>query len=714
MADTFDGDINAMRGLNPASLDDGQIFRSREASAPRRESIFMWDPTPYDGPLWSPPNSFDPQEVPRYVGFAPDIDPDGSHTGVWRWVDPPAGHIDAERVYGISPKESAVENAISLQRCVDEVLASDNNWDPQNPRPDASGEGDSWTVLLPAGTIEVDTPIVFNRKTPPSNQNCGTTEKITVAGRIILQGQGRTPRLVYTGDPAEHAFRVGGPEGERWAPGCIDKHYGFFVLRDLELQAATDAGFAVLRLWQARGDNVLQNVKVSQFGNGDGINANEIIFSEFNQVVVQRLTDTEWYPNQTTFSGRGFWIHTDEYPYLVSGQTILNRLSVFGSKTNGVIRGFAKGIVVGENADGARFVGSLSGQFINAEACNEGIVFGKGAVNVDFSGLWVEANQICGVRVYDGASHIALRRIYSFHTPPDVAGYVKPVGEDPPPLPPQDFEGDVVLGRLIPNTRPVIGWNAYAGIDIDGVFQHFVYGPAVRINTESGDLARAVTVRNVQPRGLFNDTTPGTNFGIIRPFAEAAVEIHGDGRVVDLVVEGVWPNADGTLYRRYPGPDYPPSTNVMTLVNRPDLVDRQVYAGPRVLGASFEVHEVRRQAPAVQERTHTASASLGAYDVTYHRVDASGGSVTLTLPDIETSGLTAPDRIGMEFHVIRTDGSSGTNVVVQGVSGQELVGQGVAADKVTLTDQYGYVRVRATQYGGGDYRWEVIGYFAGV
>src|SRR5690606_31282007 len=120
----------------------------------------------------------------------------------------------------------------------------------------------------------------------------------------------------------------------------------------------------------------------------------------------------------------------------------------------GVIRGFAKGIVVGENADGARFVGSLSGQFINAEACNEGIVFGKGAVNVDFSGLWVEANQICGVRVYDGASHIALRRIYSFHTPPDVAGYVKPVGEDPPPLPPQDFEGDVVLGRLIPNTRP--------------------------------------------------------------------------------------------------------------------------------------------------------------------------------------------------------------------------------------------------------------------
>src|SRR5690606_19148775 len=168
--------------------------------APKRESIFVWDPTPYVGPLYD--NNGTP-EVPQYVGFAPLSDPDGSHTGVWRWVDPPAGVIDAERVYGVSPKETAFQNAIRLQRCVDEVLASDATW----PRPgNDPGEGDCWIVRLPAGTIRLDTPIVFNRKTEDTEGCDPGQEKVTVAGRIILQGQNLTTVLSYEGNTAAHAF----------------------------------------------------------------------------------------------------------------------------------------------------------------------------------------------------------------------------------------------------------------------------------------------------------------------------------------------------------------------------------------------------------------------------------------------------------------------------------------------------------------------------
>ncbi len=113
MADTIDGTIAVMRAMNPNDIGDpgienGQIFRSRETSEPKRESIFVWDPTTYVGPLYESgePNADD--EVPRYVGFPPDIDTmrNGSR-GVWRWVDPPKGEIDATRVYGISPDSSA-------------------------------------------------------------------------------------------------------------------------------------------------------------------------------------------------------------------------------------------------------------------------------------------------------------------------------------------------------------------------------------------------------------------------------------------------------------------------------------------------------------------------------------------------------------------------------------------------------------------------------
>jgi len=48
MADTIDGTIQDMRDLDPNSISDpileGQIFRSRETTEPKRESIFVWDP----------------------------------------------------------------------------------------------------------------------------------------------------------------------------------------------------------------------------------------------------------------------------------------------------------------------------------------------------------------------------------------------------------------------------------------------------------------------------------------------------------------------------------------------------------------------------------------------------------------------------------------------------------------------------------------------
>ncbi len=389
MPDTIDGDIAFMRSKNPnlTVILNGEIFRSREATAPKRESIFVWDPTSYVGPLYKDPVS-GVEHVPQYVGFAPDYSGlRKGEMGVWRWMDPPAGVIDAERVYGVSPKASASDNAQRLQRCVDEVLASDATW----PRPgNDPGEGDCWIVRLPAGTIRLDTPIVFNRKTEDTEGCDPGQEKVTVAGRIILQGQNLTTVLSYEGNTAAHAFLVGDAPGNRWAPGCVFRKFGLFGLRDLELQAATDAGFAVLRLWQAVSSNELLNVKVTQFGDGDGINASEVIFSRFVQVTVKRLIDTERYPNPTRSSGKGFWMHTDENPYYISGQSVLDRLSVFGdprtdnpTPTNSYF--FETGILIGDNQTEGKLIGSLSGQFINAEVCDDGIVFGKGAVNVDFS-----------------------------------------------------------------------------------------------------------------------------------------------------------------------------------------------------------------------------------------------------------------------------------------------------------------------------------------
>lgn len=149
MTDIIDGPISAMRDLNPNvdEIEDGRIWRSREqdasgaATEPMRESIFVWDATPYPtgAPLYEPPNT--EAEVPRYVGFAPDIDGlrDGS-SGLWRWVDAPRGSLDAERVYGISPRNSGGENATRFQRMVDEVLASEYPWPPPGGDP---GRGDS-------------------------------------------------------------------------------------------------------------------------------------------------------------------------------------------------------------------------------------------------------------------------------------------------------------------------------------------------------------------------------------------------------------------------------------------------------------------------------------------------------------------------------------------------------------------------------------------
>lgn len=125
MADSIDGTIQNMQNRDPNGIGaqaDGDIYRSREDLEPKRESIFVWDSAAYVGPLYKDPlTGF--EEVPQYIGFAPDILGlrDGS-AGVWRWVDPPKGEIDATRVYGISPDSPASVNAAGLQRYATEMV----------------------------------------------------------------------------------------------------------------------------------------------------------------------------------------------------------------------------------------------------------------------------------------------------------------------------------------------------------------------------------------------------------------------------------------------------------------------------------------------------------------------------------------------------------------------------------------------------------------
>ncbi len=201
MADTIDGTIHNMRDQNPLDLQDGQVWRSRETTEPKRESIFVWDRSPYTGPLYNSGDPFAQDEIPQYVGFGATVDPDGSSAGVWRWVDPPKGEIDATRVYGISPDASANDNAMGLQRYASEMVQTAEHYDGLGER------SRTWTLVLPEGTTKFDTPIHFNL------YNDDPTPKVKRAGYARMRGHGPNTILKYVGDTFDaHTFLLGDDE----------------------------------------------------------------------------------------------------------------------------------------------------------------------------------------------------------------------------------------------------------------------------------------------------------------------------------------------------------------------------------------------------------------------------------------------------------------------------------------------------------------------
>lgn len=495
-------------------------------------------------------------------------------------------------------------------------------------------------MLLPSGDIYVSDQINFNLY--------DGSDKIIRGGYVIFEGHGRESTCIINNSTnhRDHAFMLGDTEEHRGTSGTAD--LGVLTLRDLSLEGETNAEtggetFAVLRMWQGRSRNVLQNVTVRQNGVGHGIDGTDVFLSSFYEVRVRKHEDVAGY------TGRGVWLHTEEHPFHVSGEFELQRISAFGP--------WNQGIVLGENT-GDRFFGGLTAQFLNAEHCREGIVIGKGAADVDVSVIWVERNQVCGVRIYNGAKDVTIRRIYSWHTPSDPqSNPVDPNYPDPPI--PNKFRGDVILGKATLDLGN--NWNVYEGIEIDGVFQHYIYGPAVRLCAMPNEVRRDIMVKNIRAGNIFEYVPFGSEEiqHLVSPYTDAVVKI-APGDYEGLFVERVRPWEDAKLSHVFPGGGQDP---IVALIDNPDLADRVVYSGPYNEQFSFGVHEERNQVNALRTRYHTASATLGMKDPTYHRVDTSSGAATITLPDINGFGF-VPDRLGAEFHLMRIAGSAAQTVTV--------------------------------------------------
>ncbi len=328
---------------------------------------------------------------------------------------------------------------------------------------------------------------------------------------------------------------------------------------------------------------------------------------------------------------------------------------------------------------------------------------------MDFSVVWVEGNYKAGVRFIDGPRNIALRQVYTFQSAPRV---------------PPTFEGDIVLGR----SGGTAAENSYSGITIDGIFQNFLYGPAVRLFQATGAAIRDVRVRNIFVGVPFNPSLyegklfgggsgsdagsgPPPPPGVVVPIAEAIVQLD-DGTYDGLVVESVQPFA-GTA-------GLPENTNgeIVQLINRPDLVDRIVFSGPYDATFSYGTYEM--QGPTVARRglTHTSSYAIRQNDPMYHRVKAASGVTTITLPRITRVSETMPiERVGLGFHIMWV-GGIGPLVQVLGATvpftGGSYVAQIVGlpnpagANSLRFNTQYAYVRVRAIAEGTGNPFWEIV------
>ncbi len=459
----------------------------------------------------------------------------------------------------------------------------------------------------------------------------------------------------------------------------------------------------MLRLWRGRSNHRFDNLTVIQRGDGNGIDASDVFLSVFTQVIARRDPDNSVFPGHTGFKGRGVWLHTEEDPFFVSGEMTLDRVSAFGYAPNSLlVSGWNQGIVIGENvAD--RFMGGVTARFLNAEVCSEGVVIGKGAADVDCGVTWVERNAVCGVRIFNGARDVTLRRTYSMHTAPWVMGSP---GNQAEALP---FLGDIVLGKKGGTSAE----NSYEGIVLDGIYQHFLYGPAVRLyRSASGGTVRDLAIRNIRTSERFqydpDDITEGihgppfkaTGLEAVVPVTDAIVKLD-NGDYEGLVIENIRPDtSNGGLPSNTSG-------NFIKFVNRPELVDRLVYGGPYNKANSYGVYEVRRPAPVLRDLTHVGNYQIRLNDPAYHRIDSTSGPVVITLPNITRQSLNTPeDRIGVEYHLMKTGG--GSSVTIQGAASQVIKGylQG-GSTTVVLTDPYEYIRVRSISESNSRF-WEIV------
>lgn len=523
-----------------------------------------------------------------------------------------------------------------------------------------------------------------------------------------MRGHGPNTILKYASDDPQgqlefdaHTFLLGDDEWDE--PHAGGAPVGSLILKDLTLDGANNANFAVLRLWRGRSTHRFDNVIVIQRGYDHGIDASDVFLSVFTQVIVRRDPDTTVYPNHLGYKGRGLWLHTEEAPFYVSGEMTLDRISAFGYAPASIpISGWSQGIVIGENvAD--RFIGGVTARFLNAEVCSEGVVIGKGVADIDCGVTWVERNLVCGVRIFNGARDVTFRRTYTMHTEPWVSGGTPGTQEA------LLFLADIVLGKKAGNATE----NSYEGIELDGVYQHFLYGPAVRLyRAASGGTVRDLVIRNVRSSEQFlynpNEIVAGVHGppynaagpNVIIPIADAVVMLD-NADYEGLVVENIRPGAfNGGLPANTSG-------GFVKFINRPELVDRLVYSGPYNKVNSHGVFEVRRPAPALRGLTHLSNYQIRMNDPAYHRIDATSGPVVITLPNIvKQSANTPEDRIGVEYHLMKVAGAS--NVTIQGAVNQAIKGhlQG-SATTVVLVAPYEYVRVRSISEGGSRF-WEIV------
>ena len=717
--DTIDGTIDDMRQLSGLELVDKRIYRTREAAAPYRESTFAFDTTPYDGPLYDPPAPLDPKEVPFYAGFAPNSVPDGS-TGVWRWMNHPAGFTDAEQVYGVSAYASSLENALRLQRCIDEALLSAIHVDSQSGRL----LGGRYRVLLPPGDIELDTPIRFH--TDLQEPLPGDTSIDNYGGRLILEGHGPISTMLhYVGPSNEHAFMLGGG-AEMQAHRGVTR----MELKKLTLKAATDPDKAVLYMNHSRGGHILGDVVINQQGRGNGIDAINVYLGMFEHVVVVKTGGVAG-----AFEGTGFWMRTElaedtcDEPFcndiFVSGEFTINRLSVFGfidepNPSNS--RYWDVGIRIGDahlsptgqyDTEIDRYAGGISGQFINVEGCNEGLVIGRDAMAIDFSVVWAERNRRCGVRVYENAQNVTLRNMYMFHAPP----YSDPL----------IFEGDLVLGKEArePGETADPAWNRYRNVLTDGVFQNWTYGAAVRIY--AGDQARNVIVRNVLAiLGVGAEDNP---YGS-RPPENGVPASEGGGSnlypsggevplVDSLVVLDDEPYQNLVLENIFLAPVPPlPGSSENRAINFPERASLARVAGvDQHAGGNTPTVMYYESERAQPPRGHIVYPSSGGSGVSglgttlkpddpfFHRVDTGSNKFTVTLP-------LAYNKHGTEFHIMKNDGNEdgSADVIIKSQADQmhgpiSINGQ----SQWRLRDNYSFVHVRWVNEGQFDRGWEVVG-----